>query len=151
MSGSTPMIWQDRELRALHHVAKSLQKEREDAIASVIGRQAEALVNLIDQRVEDALLFERVVRPRLIDKALHHLPEFIKRRWPALFQKDQHRELQIAQRRDLTLDLAAAIFQQPHAILDGHFQGQFSNHSDDHDANPAAPGVHRLSDEAPHT
>lgn len=127
---------------ALEHKAR-----REAKRASVVSWQAEALIELVDQRIEHARLVQQSIGARLVTHLLGY------------FQRDRggaghlpldgtvNGDLEFAQDRDVSLQLAEAIFQHPHALLDGHFQGRASNSFDNHDANPAGSGAHRLCEE----
>lgn len=117
--------------------ASEHRRQQEAEIASIVRRQAEALVDLVDQRIEDAFIASRV---GLVAKALKNIAGFFKGAGKAAPKQGHHRNREMALRRYLALQKAAAIFEHPHAVLGGHLQLSSSDNFDNRNANPVGPG-----------
>lgn len=123
-----------------------LTPEYERRRGLVIRRQAEILIELIDQRIELQRVVQRSFSARLFGKASGYLRDFVKRVRPAAAQHLQHRDLKIAQEPDLALKLAEAVFLHSFVDLSVHgfgFHQIAFEEMEDRIPNPAAG--HRLS------
>lgn len=87
-----------------------LMPELELRRASVIRRQAELLVKLVDQRIELQRVSQFSFGTGVVGKVLRNLFKFIERAWPAAMKQRGHGDLKGAQERDLFLELAELIF-----------------------------------------
>lgn len=99
-----------RGLRQTEVQRIELMPELELRRASVIRRQAELLVELVDQRIELQRVSQFSFGTGMVGKVLRNLFEFIERAWPAAMKQCGHGDLKSAQKRDLILELAELIF-----------------------------------------
>lgn len=97
---------------------------------SIVRRQAEALIQLIDQRIERQFLIREARGLGRIAHNIRNLFHFVHHTRPAAMQKPHHGDLELLCDESFDLNLAAAIFELAQAPFEHVIHSETSGVSD---------------------
>jgi hypothetical protein len=119
--------------------------------ASVVRGQIEALVELVEQIVEDRRIAETLFHSRKVSSAFEKAKDFIDRSLAALLKRDEQGEQQFVGQGDVVprlsqrvAELAARSLESREAVIDLVVQGYSPAGGDGAEPIPAPTTVHRL-------
>lgn len=136
-------IFDDRIAR-MRQAIELDREENEELHASIVRRQAEILLQLIDQRIRRERLLHQPFGFRLVSQ-FRDFAEKILGKSRKLGLHDPHEgDLESVRHLDVDQQLAELIFKHPNAALRAHFR-RTSHSSSVADASSAADTTHRLS------
>lgn len=140
---------EEHEAQAQNLIDGAAREAEANARASVVRGQAEMLIDLIDHRIEHALVTRRV-RGRFEGVlAFCRGKGSLRDAWRTFFGGANMGDGDVPQGRQPGFQIAEAIFEHPHAILGGHGHVTRSVFADDEgDAKRAADAGHCLSEVA---
>ncbi len=118
-------------------------KLQRDEQASIVRRKAEILIEVIDHRLERAVLLNKPFSGRGMTLAIGKLVNAIRHFGVKSPKFSEHGHLEVAKDSDLELKLAASIFQHGDTLFGGH---DLSSANSSSEPNPADPATHRLSE-----
>lgn len=129
----------------LRKEVSSVAEEGRALRASIVRRQAEILIELVDQRIRSQRIVHQALGARLGRNLLGFINHCLGKVGKAPIHGPHEGELEGVRHLEVAMELAQAVFEHPEAVFAAHRNGSSNPVVAASDANSAAGFPHRLS------